>query len=148
VTASRSCIFCDIVAGRAPASLVYRDERVCAFMDIQPVNPGHLLVIPVAHAADLASLEEETGAQMFRVGQRMAAAIRRSGVRCDGVNLFLADGEAAGQEVFHVHLHVLPRHAGDGFSLRYGPGYGVLPDRSALEAMASAVRAALHGIDD
>jgi histidine triad (HIT) family protein len=140
------CIFCDIVAGRAPASVVYGDEWVCAFMDIRPVNPGHLLVVPVTHATGLAALEPDTGGQMFRVGQRLAAAIRGSGVRCEGINFLLADGEAAGQEVFHVHLHVFPRFTGDAFGLRYGPGYDVLPDRSALEAMASAVRGALGGI--
>ena len=144
---SDPCIFCDIVASRAPASIVYRDERVCAFMDIRPVNPGHLLVIPVTHAPDLAALEPDTGARMFRVGQRLAKAIRGSAAWCEGINFFLADGEAAGQEVFHVHLHVFPRYGGDGFGLRYGPGYDVLPDRLALEAMASAVRGALGGID-
>jgi histidine triad (HIT) family protein len=144
---SRPCVFCDIVAGRVPASVVYRDERVCAFMDIRPVNPGHLLVIPLAHAAGLTSLESDTGAQMFRVGQRLAEAIRRSGVRCEGINFLLADGEAAGQEVFHVHLHVIPRYAGDGFGFRYGPDFGVLPDRAVLEAAARAVREALPGVD-
>jgi histidine triad (HIT) family protein len=144
---SGPCIFCDIVAGRAPASIVYRDERVCAFMDIQPVNPGHLLVIPVTHAPGLAALEPDVGAQIFRVGQRLAKAIRGSGARCEGINFFLADGEAAGQEVFHVHLHVFPRYAGDGFGLRYAPGYDVLPDRSAVETMANAVRGALGRID-
>jgi diadenosine tetraphosphate (Ap4A) HIT family hydrolase len=130
-----------------PASVVYRDDRVCAFMDIRPVNPGHLLVIPLAHAAGLTSLESDTGAQMFRVGQRLAEAIRRSGVRCEGINFLLADGEAAGQEVFHVHLHVIPRYAGDGFGFRYGPDFGVLPDRAVLEAAARAVREALPGVD-
>ena len=144
---SSPCVFCDIVAGRLPASVVYRDERVCAFMDIRPVNPGHLLVIPLAHAAGLATLESDTGAQMFRVGQRLAEAIRRSGVRCEGINVLLADGEAAGQEVFHVHLHVIPRYAGDGFGFRYGPEFGVLPDRTALEATARAVREVLPGVE-
>lgn len=144
---SRPCVFCDIVAGRVPASVVYRDERVCAFMDIRPVNPGHLLVIPLAHAAGLTTLESGTGAQMFRVGQRLAEAIRRSGVRCEGINVLLADGEAAGQEVFHVHLHVIPRYAGDGFGFRYGPDFGVLPDRAVLEAAARAVREELPGVD-
>ena len=144
---SRPCVFCDIVAGRVPASVVYRDERVCAFMDIRPVNPGHLLVIPLVHAAGLTTLESGTGAQMFRVGQRLAEAIRRSGVRCEGINFLLADGEAAGQEVFHVHLHVIPRYAGDGFGFRYGPDFGVLPDRTVLEATARAVREALPGVD-
>lgn len=145
--ASSACVFCSIVAGRLPASVVYRDERVCAFMDIRPVNPGHLLVIPLAHAAGLATLESGTGAQMFRVGQRLAEALRRSGVRCDGINFLLADGEAAGQEVFHVHLHVIPRHAGDGFGFRYGPDFGALPDREVLEATARVVREAMPAGD-
>lgn len=145
--ASSACVFCGIVAGRLPASVVYRDERVCAFMDIRPVNPGHLLVIPLAHAASLATLESGTGAQMFRVGQRLAQALRRSGVRCDGINFLLADGEAAGQEVFHVHLHVIPRHAGDGFGFRYGPDFGALPDREVLEATARVVREAMPAGD-
>lgn len=116
-------------------------------MDIRPVNPGHLLVIPLAHAAGLATLESGTGAQMFRVGQRLAEALRRSGVRCDGINFLLADGEAAGQEVFHVHLHVIPRHAGDGFGFRYGPDFGALPDREVLEATARVVREAMPAGD-
>jgi histidine triad (HIT) family protein len=144
---SSSCVFCDIVAGRVPASVVYRDARVCAFMDIRPVNPGHVLVIPLVHSAGLTTLEADTGTQMFRVGQRMAEAIRRSGVRCEGINFLLADGEAAGQEVFHVHLHVIPRYAGDGFGFVYGPGFGALPDREVLEATARAVREALPGGD-
>jgi histidine triad (HIT) family protein len=138
-----SCAFCDIVAGRAPASIVYRDELVCAFMDIRPVNPGHLLVIPVRHAAHLAELDAIAGGRMFEVGQRLAAALRRSGVKCEGVNFFLADGEVAGQEVFHAHLHVVPRFDGDGFGLRYGPDFGTLPERLALQSVASAVRNAL-----
>src|SRR5690242_6643013 len=100
--APSSCIFCAIIAGDAPASVVYRDDLCLAFMDIQPINAGHLLVVPLAHAADLAALPVETGAQLMRVAQRLSAAVRQSGIRCDGVDLFVADGEAAGQEVFHV----------------------------------------------
>ncbi len=135
------CIFCQIVAGRAPASVVYRDEVCVAFMDIQPVNPGHLLVVPLAHAADLAALAVETGAQLMRVAQRLAAAVRQSGVRCEGVDLLLADGAAAGQEVFHVHLHVIPRFSGDGFGFRFGPDYGNPPPRAELERVAASIRA-------
>lgn len=140
---SNPCVFCDIVAGRAPASMVYRDEVVCAFMDTRPVNPGHLLIIPVRHAAALADLDPTTGGRMFEVGQRLAKALRSSGVRCEGINFFLADGEPAGQEVFHAHLHVLPRFAADGFGLRYGPEYGMPPERSALQSVAAAIRNAL-----
>ncbi len=137
------CIFCQIVAGLAPASFVYRDERCAAFMDIQPVNPGHVLVVPLAHAANLAELDEDTGAHLARVLQRLAPIVRRSGVRCEGIDLFLADGEAAGQEVFHVHWHILPRYAGDGFGFRFGPDYGRLPPRAELDRLAAAYRGLL-----
>src|SRR5207344_3416588 len=92
------CIFCDILSGNLPCSVVYRDKRCTALMDIQPINPGHVLVIPNSHATRLADLRETTGSEMFRVAQKVAAALRASGLRCEGVNLFLADGEAAGQE--------------------------------------------------
>lgn len=140
-----SCIFCEIIGGQAPASFVYEDEAVVAFMDIQPVNPGHLLVVPRGHAPHLADLDSQVGGHLFRVGQRLAAALRRSTLRCEGVNLYLADGEAAGQEVWHVHLHVLPRFDGDGFGLRFGPDYGRWPGRDSLDATAAAIRRELEG---
>jgi diadenosine tetraphosphate (Ap4A) HIT family hydrolase len=135
------CVFCRVVAGEVEASLVHEDERTVAFMDLRPVTPGHLLVVPRAHADGLPDLEPDDGAQMFRVGQAAAAAVRRSSLRCEGVNLFLADGEAAGQEVFHVHLHVVPRFDGDGFGLLLPPEYGIRP-RSELDGAAAALREA------
>jgi diadenosine tetraphosphate (Ap4A) HIT family hydrolase len=142
-TSATACVFCEILAGRESADFVFRDDLVCAFMDIQPVNSGHLLVVPVAHSPYLADLDESVGAHMFRVGQRLAAAIRRSGVRCEGINMFLADGLAAGQEIFHAHLHVFPRYTGDGFGLRHPPEYSSLPERAALQSVAELVRRAL-----
>lgn len=138
------CVFCRILAGELPASFVLREGRVAAFMDIQPVNPGHALVIPVRHAASLAELDPDDAAEMMRAGQRLAAALRASGLRCEGVNLFLADGAPAGQEVFHAHLHVLPRWRGDEFGLRFGPHYRDLPPRAALDDAAAAIRGALE----
>jgi len=137
------CIFCRIVNGIEPASIVYSDDEVLAFMDTTPVNPGHLLVIPKAHAAHLSELDPETGGHMFKVAMRIAEALRRSGIRCEGVNLFLADGEAAFQDVFHVHLHVIPRFGGDGFGLRFGPNYGSRPDREELDEIAEKIRSAM-----
>ena len=137
------CIFCGILDGSAEASVVYKDEIVTAFMDIQPVNPGHILVIPNHHTAHLADLDPQTGGHMFQIAQRVAAAIRQTEVKCEGVNLFLADGEAAGQDVFHVHLHVFPRYAGDGFGLKFGPDYEQLPSRENLDGMADKIRLAL-----
>jgi histidine triad (HIT) family protein len=137
------CIFCEILAGRAPASLVHRDGQCAAFMDIQPVTPGHLLVVPLQHAASLAELPAETGGHMFQVAQRLAAALPRSGIRCEGVNLFLANGAVAGQDVFHVHLHVIPRFSGDGFGLRFPRTYGQRPARADLDTQAAQIISAL-----
>ena len=123
------CVFCRLVSGQAEVSVVYEDERTVTFMDIQPVVSGHMLIVPRRHAASLADLDIEDGAQLFRVGQLAAAALRASDLRCEGVNFFLADGEAAGQDVFHAHLHVFPRHEGDGFGLQFSPNYAVRPRR-------------------
>ncbi len=135
-------IFAKILRGEAPATFVHRDPLVSAFMDLQPVNPGHVLVVPNRPAASLAELDPETGAQLFRVAQRVAAALRASPLRCEGVNLFLADGAAALQGVFHVHLHVFPRYRGDGFGLRFGPHYAPQP-RRALDEAGALIREAL-----
>ena len=137
------CIFCRLLSGEIPATFIFRDEQCAAFMDIQPVNPGHVLVIPVRHAPYLADLDAPTAGRLMQQAQRVAAALRKSGVRCEGVNLFLADGEAAMQEVFHLHLHVFPRFAGDGFGLRFGPEYKQLPPREALEDVAAKIKSAL-----
>lgn len=136
-------VFDRILRGDAPATFVYRDDRVSAFMDIQPITPGHVLVVPNEPVASLADLDPETGAHLFRVAQRVAAALRQSGLRCEGVNLFLADGEAAMQDVFHVHLHVVPRYEGDGFGLRLPEGYDQKPERTELEFAGARIREAL-----
>jgi histidine triad (HIT) family protein len=141
------CVFCDIVAGARPASIVYQDGTCTAFMDIHPTNPGHVLVVPNEHASSLAELDPDLGGQMFQLAQRIAQALRHSGIRCEGVHLSLADGAAAGQEVPHTHLHVRPRYRGDGFGFRFGPGYGQRPSRSELDERAAQIRRALDKRD-
>jgi histidine triad (HIT) family protein len=143
------CVFCDILAGTLPSSVVYRDELCCGFLDIQPINPGHILVVPLEHAASLSELDPELGSHLFVVAQRLTAALYRAdedygnGLHCQGVNFALADGRVAGQEVFHVHLHVIPRFTGDGFGYQFGPRYGRRPERSELDHAAGEIRAAL-----
>ena len=141
-----SCIFCDIVSGLAPANLVHRDEWCVAFMDIHPVNPGHVLVVPRAHAVLFSELDKEYVGPMFQVAQRLGAALRKSGIKCEGVNLFLADGRAAGQDVMHVHLHVIPRFHGDGHHLRFSPSYFKLPSSTELEKNAEMIRNQIGGV--
>lgn len=135
------CVFCSILKGESEASIIYQDDRVTAFMDLHPVNPGHLLVIPNRHAGDLAHLESADAKHMFAVGQRLAAALRRSEIRTEGVNLFLSDGAAAGQSVFHSHLHVLPRYRGDRFRLPLGISRS--PSRQTLDAQAEQISRSL-----
>ena len=137
------CAFCKIVKGVVPASVVYSDEKVVAFLDSQPVNLGHVLVIPRAHAKELSELDPEVGGQMFKVAMVVAEGLRKSGVKCEGVSLFLADGEAAFQEIFHVHLHVIPRFRGDGFGLKFGPSYGIKPERKEMDTIAEQIRRAI-----
>ena len=135
--ARERCVFCEIVAGQRPASIVYTGDDVVAFLDIRPLTRGHLLVIPRAHADRLETHHPQAGAQMFTVAQRLAVALRRSGF-CAGTNLFLADGVLAGQEVFHVHLHVFPRTQRDGFGLRAKRRRE--PARDELDATAGQIR--------
>ena len=135
-----TCVFCDIVTGNAPASIVYEDEVVCAFLTIGPVNPGHLLVIPKQHIPFLSHLNEETGSHLFTITMQMTKALRCSGVQCEGINLFLADGEAAFQDVFHVHMHVFPSFQGDSFKI--DANWGVKPSRQELDEIAASIRRA------
>lgn len=136
----QGCIFCMILAGEADATFLYNDDLVSAFMDIRPVTEGHALVIPREHHVTMDEVPEPVASRMMQVGGRIAKAIEASGVPFEGYNLWVANGEAAGQEVFHVHLHVLPRYQGDGFGLRFPPGYGARPPRETLEAIADRVR--------
>ena len=131
------CIFCSIVAGGAPVSIVHESDRVLAFMDINPVTLGHLLVIPKAHSELLADVDANDAAEMMQVAQHLNTAVRESALAPLGVNLFYADGEAAGQEVFHAHLHVIPRYTDDGFGLavRRDPA----PNRSELDRLAAEI---------
>ena len=110
-------------------------------MDIRPVTPGHLLIIPKRHAPFLADLDEAIGARMFMVAMRLAKALRASALRCEGINLFLADGEAAFQEVFHTHLHVFPRFVGDTF--RIDADWSMTPSRAELDEIATHIRLGL-----
>lgn len=134
-----NCVFCSILAGELTASVVYSDEVSYAFLDIQPINPGHTLVIPREHRDGLRELPAETAGHLMRVAQRVAAALYRSELAPSGVNLLLADGVSAGQDVFHAHLHVIPRYEGDGFGLMYPESYREKPARQILDEIAAVI---------
>lgn len=137
------CLICKLLSGELEVSMVHQDELCSAFMDIHPINPGHMLVVPNRHAPSVADLHEEEAAQIFRIAQRLSTALRASGLKCEGVNFFLADGEAAGQEVFHTHLHIFPRYRSDGFSLTLPPDYGPDAERDELNEAAQRIRGRL-----
>jgi histidine triad (HIT) family protein len=132
------CVFCDLAAGRRERSVAFEDEVCAVLMDSRPVTPGHSLVIPKRHAAHLADLDDQTWTHVCAVAKRVELALRQSGVRCEGSNLFLADGEAASQTVPHVHLHVMPRFVGDAF--RIDADWTARPSREDLDQVAARLR--------
>jgi histidine triad (HIT) family protein len=134
-----SCIFCEIVAGRAPASIVYEDDATLAFMDLIPVTPGHVLVIPKAHYRNLFDAPPAVAAQVMQVAARLAPALRQA-LNCAGVNVHVANEPAAGQAVWHLHFHLIPRNPGDGFGLRFPPDYGRRATYAELDELAARIR--------
>jgi histidine triad (HIT) family protein len=130
------CLFCKIAAGEIPATKVHEDERTLAFMDINPVTRGHLLVIPKRHSRDLLDIDaEDLAATMEAV--RVVGAKVSAGLGAEGVNVVNNCGAAAGQTVFHFHVHVVPRSAADGFHVPLGGPPG---DRDDIAAAAQAIR--------
>lgn len=109
-----ACIFCKIVSGEIPSNKVYEDDLVIAVLDIYPITPGHTLVVPKQHHELVSDLPAETMASMAQAAQKVEKALRASSVRCDASNLVINNGRTAGQEIPHVHLHVIPRFRGDG----------------------------------
>lgn len=110
-----ACVFCEIAAGRLPAAVLYEDRHCMAFLDIRPIFKGHALVIPRRHSTGLAEARPAALSSMMKAAQRLGPAVVKA-VGAEAFNLFQADGEAAGQTVFHLHFHVLPRRRGDGFA--------------------------------
>lgn len=126
-----------------PSHKLYEDEDILAFMDIQPINPGHLLIIPKKHAELISEVDDAVVAKMNVAAKKLNIALRKSGLKTEGVNFFLADGEAAGQEVFHVHLHVFPRFKNDGFGFKFPEIYRNKPESDDLKIAAEKIKSAL-----
>jgi histidine triad (HIT) family protein len=123
ILAMESCLFCKIIEGVIPSTKLYEDDTVLAFIDIQPVNIGHALIVPKTHAVALYDLPDETLSHMAPVIKRLAGAIKRA-VGADGINIAMNNDPAAGQVIPHAHIHIIPRHERDGFPMWKGPrGY-------------------------
>ena len=138
-----SCLFCGILTGHLPGTFLYRDEKIAAFMDLYPITPGHLLVIPTKHAVAITDVAPETAASMMTKAQMLGKAIMHSDLDSDGFNLFITNGGVAGQQIFHVHLHVIPRFHGDGLGIQFPPGYPRKEERTVLEENAEMIHAAM-----
>ncbi|MFJ3054993.1 HIT family protein [Herbaspirillum sp. NPDC087042] len=115
-SAPHDCLFCNIVSGKIPAIKVHESRDVLAFMDIGPVNPGHLLVAPKAHSENIFDIPPETAREVMAVAQQLAIAVKQA-FDCPGLMLFQANGREGEQTVFHFHMHVVPRYAEDGAGL-------------------------------
>jgi histidine triad (HIT) family protein len=137
-----TCAFCAILAGRAPASVVHADARVVAFLDLRQAEPGHVLVVPRTHVPRVHLLGDEDAAALMQAAVRIAGALEAA-FAPDGLSLWQSNGDAAFQEVDHVHLHVHPRRLRDGLLDIYPRGVPAPAAREGLEALAARVRAAL-----
>lgn len=136
------CVFCAILEGRAPGSVVCQDGEAAVLMDLFPVHPGHVLIVPRRHVQDLASCPGELAGRLFALSGKVGPAVVRA-TDAAGFNVWTANGRAAGQEVLHLHLHVLPRYEDDTFGLRFPKGYPQAAERAALDAMADRIRSTL-----
>jgi histidine triad (HIT) family protein len=141
------CLFCKIAAGAEPAVVVHRDERCVAFMDVHPLAPGHVLLIPMTHAERLDQLDAATRQHLYRVMDALIAAQRRAGLGVEGSQLIVNDGKAANQHIPHVHLHLVPRRRGDAIGffwrvlLHFTGLFGPRTKREALQNHADAIAA-------
>lgn len=138
--AEKPCPFCEIAAGRLEAAMIWRDDDVMAFLSIGPRNPGHVLIVPVQHSAGLLDLPPATAHRMFDVAQKMARAIKQTDLAAEGFSFKMNTGAAAGQSVFHAHMHVIPRFAAE-------PPESAAETRVAraqLEPIAQKIRAQLE----
>ena len=134
------CVFCKIVAGEIPCSRVYEDEALLAFMDIGPIVRGHTLVIPREHIDPVTAADEALTGRLFNAARRIAAA-QMNALGADGVNIMQNNGRVAGQAVFHLHVHVIPRFRDDGHHWNWNPGSYDAP--SDMQALAENIAAAL-----
>ncbi len=139
----RQCIFCEIVHGAGEASICYEDADAIAFMDIQPVNAGHVLVVPREHYDRMEDVPEALALHLFEVALRLAPVVKRVS-RATALNVVVSSGSEAGQDVFHHHVHLIPRASGDGFEVPLPFGGSSMPDRTVLDAMAARISCAIN----
>ena len=130
------CIFCKIANGEIPSATVYEDDMFRVILDLGPATRGHALILPKNHFADVCALDEKTAAKVLAIGAKVGAAMKE-GLGCAGFNLVQNNGEAAGQTVFHFHLHLIPRYQNDNAGITWKPG---TLEESVKEEILAAVK--------
>lgn len=133
------CIFCKINKGEIPSTTIYEDDDFKVMLDINPASRGHAVILPKNHAADLFELEDEDAEKLFKVARKCAKAMKEV-LHCDGINVLQNNGEAAGQTVFHLHVHLIPRYKGDTVNISWEPG---TPEENVAE-LAAQIKAAVR----
>ena len=137
------CTFCDLIHGAGEASICYEDAEAIAFMDIQPVNSGHVLVVPRRHYEQFEDVPPELAMHLFRVTTKLVPAVKAV-ASAEGINVVVNSGSAAGQDEPHYHVHIIPRRAGDGFDIPLPFSGSEMPDRTLLDATAVRIMTALR----
>ena len=140
---SPHCVFCDLLRGAAEVSVCYEDSVAIAFLDIQPVNPGHLLVVPREHYEALADIPRDVGMHLYSVATRLIPVVQEAAGVTD-MNIVVNSGIAAGQNVMHYHIHLIPRKEGDGFDVPLPFPGSEMPSRQRLDAMAARIGSMLR----
>ena len=141
--ADRHCTFCDLIHGAGEVSICYEDADSVAFMDVQPVNAGHVLVVPRRHVERFEDVPAELAMHLFRVTTRIAPAVKKV-AGAEGINIVVNSGSAAGQDEPHYHVHIIPRRADDGFDIPLPFAGSSMPDRTLLDATAARILTALR----
>ena len=137
-TRNPNCVFCRIIGGEETVSIIHEDEDIVAFLDIQPLYPGHVLVVPKPHYRNLFYVPEPLAARTFAMARRILPGLARA-TGCRAVNLFSPNGVDGGQSVFHFHLHLLPVPEGQPFPLQLPSASSPVPSRSELDVMAARI---------
>ena len=140
---SGHCIFCDLIRGAGEVSICYEDSVAIAFLDIQPVNPGHVLVVPREHYEVLQDIPKDVGAHLYLVAAKLIPRVQTASGATD-MNIVVNSGAAAGQNVMHYHIHLIPRREGDGFDVRLPFPGSPMPNRQQLDSMAARIGSMLR----
>ena len=136
----KNCIFCKIVSKEAHAGILFEYDHVISFLDIRPVNTGHTLIIPKKHYATVEEIDSEaTYTELFSVGKKILILLKKKFPDSTGFNYLIANGEDAGQEVFHVHLLIFPRKSNDGFGFKFGPNFGITLTKDEISQLSQFI---------